>query len=321
MKSNKNVFSRIGFSLVAIQAMSVVIGVILGVIMAFIPGMTEMVEENSTISMLLSYVPMYVIIYPIGFFILRKLPIHRQEPVSYPVSKLVQYALMCVPIMYLGNAIGSLLSGLLSGGKATNVVEEMITGNIGVEFIFFVLLAPLFEEYLFRKLLIDRTVRFGEKTAVFFSAAMFGLFHGNLFQFFYTFGIGLVWAYLYVKTRKFSYVFCLHALFNFIGGIVPSILLNILGEEGMSALENMDMAVLETMPHVIVIYGIYGLVMLVLVLAGAVILFKNRKNFTFDEAERQEENIITLKTICLNPGMIVFLALMLGVFAVMLFAV
>ena len=44
---------------------------------------------------------------------------------------------------------------------------------------------------LFRRLLVDRMVKYGEATAVLFSGLMFALFHGNLNQFVYAFTLGV----------------------------------------------------------------------------------------------------------------------------------
>ena len=45
---------------------------------------------------------------------------------------------------------------------------------------------------MFRKLLIDRIVPFGQRVAVVVSGLAFGLFHGNFYQFFYAFSLGAV---------------------------------------------------------------------------------------------------------------------------------
>ena len=52
-------------------------------------------------------------------------------------------------------------------------------------FTFSVVLAPVMEELIFRKVLIDRTIVYGDKAAVVLSGLLFGVFHGNFHQFFY----------------------------------------------------------------------------------------------------------------------------------------
>ena len=55
------------------------------------------------------------------------------------------------------------------------------------------------------------------------SAASFALFHGNITQAIYTFGAGLILAFVYAKTKNFLYPALLHIFINFFG-TVPSLL-------------------------------------------------------------------------------------------------
>ena len=40
---------------------------------------------------------------------------------------------------------------------------------------------------------MDRLLGYGQKTAIIISGIMFGMAHGNFSQFFYAFGIGILW--------------------------------------------------------------------------------------------------------------------------------
>ena len=77
-----------------------------------------------------------------------------------------------------------------------------------------VLWAPVFEEYLFRKLLLDRVAPYGQRIAVLFSALLFGMAHQNGMQFYLAFGIGLLFAVIYLKTGRLRYTIALHCLIN-----------------------------------------------------------------------------------------------------------
>ena len=241
-KNHKKIFSKIGFSLVVIILLVYGLQLLTGAVLGMMPKGAERISSSTTALMLLTFLPQYVVAFPVGIMMLKKLPdpsiCHSKE--SYSIAELVKYGLMCLPVMSLGNIVGTLLSNIFSAGQATNAIESLITGNVGIEFIFMVILAPFFEEYVFRKLIIDKTLGYGEKTAILLSAITFGLIHGNLFQFFYAFGIGLIFAYIYVKTGNFFYSFGLHAFINFIGGIVPSLLLKALGQDSIKALETME---------------------------------------------------------------------------------
>ena len=57
------------------------------------------------------------------------------------------------------------------------------------------------------------------KADIVFSALMFGLFHMNLYQFFYAFLLGLVFGYVYLRTRRLRYTVFMHMSINAIGGV------------------------------------------------------------------------------------------------------
>ena len=102
---------------------------------------------------------------------------------------------------------------------------EMATG-IGDTFSMFVygcLLAPVFEEVLFRGLLLRNLAPYGKKFAVFATAFLFGLFHANLLQSPFAFAVGLVLGYV---TVEYSMVWAviLHAINNLVlGDLLPRI--------------------------------------------------------------------------------------------------
>ena len=84
------------------------------------------------------------------------------------------------------------------------------------------------EELLFRKLLLDRVSVFGDRTAILLSGVVFGLAHGNFYQFFYAFGLGSIFAWVYLRTRRIRFSILLHVLINFCGSILPMQLLHMM---------------------------------------------------------------------------------------------
>ncbi|MCD7966246.1 MAG: CPBP family intramembrane metalloprotease, partial [Clostridiaceae bacterium] len=76
----------------------------------------------------------------------------------------------CISIMYIGNIIGSVLMSIVNGiqGKplVTPVSELIENLDTRVIFLLTVVAAPIFEEILYRKLLIDRVAHYGDKAAV-----------------------------------------------------------------------------------------------------------------------------------------------------------
>lgn len=71
-----------------------------------------------------------------------------------------------------------------------------------------------FEEFLFRGIVLQQFRRFGEGFAIFVSALLFGMFHGNLDQIPFAFFVGLVLGYMLVKTNNIWLCASIHFLNN-----------------------------------------------------------------------------------------------------------
>ena len=156
------------------------------------------VMEHSWGMWLLTFAPIYLIAVPIGLLLLRKVPAKPLEKHDLKPSRYMVTAIICIFMMYAGNILGTIITALLQllpGLSAGNPILGYATDNALLpKVLFMVILAPVIEEYIFRKQLIDRMHIYGEKLAVITSALMFGLFHGNLSQFFYAFALGLVFG-------------------------------------------------------------------------------------------------------------------------------
>lgn len=94
----------------------------------------------------------------------------------------------------------------------------------------------------------------GEQVAIFGSAFLFGLFHGNFGQFFYAFAVGAVFAYVALRTGGIRYTVALHFLVNLLG-----------------------MTVAQAVEDSLVLSAIYGYLILAITVAGCVILWRHRK--------------------------------------------
>lgn len=123
---------------------------------------------------------------------------------------------------------------------AVNLLTLLISGDFckaadksaaqGLDpFILFLLLLfnPIFEEWLSRKLVLERLLVLGEKTAVFYSSFLFAFMH--LFSqgpsaMLYTFLVSLLWARLTLQSGKLIYAIILHALMNFYSYVIPQLL-------------------------------------------------------------------------------------------------
>ena len=86
------------------------------------------------------------------------------------------------------------------------------------------LFAPVFEEILFRGLILRTLEPYGKKFAILASAFLFGIFHGNPVQSPYAFAVGLVLGYVTVE-YSLLWAVALHVINNFVlGDVLPRLM-------------------------------------------------------------------------------------------------
>ena len=217
----KSCFRTLSLALLAMTFFPILIQLLTGIVASVLFVLGVDLLNNPWFLWAASSLPMYVVGVPIFLLIIRPLPIRSQSQNKLPTSRFLVLLLVCFPVTYLGNVIGSLLSAALSGGTAQNSIETYLTDGGPLALFTTIIVAPVVEEYVFRKQLLDRCGRYGEKTAMVFSALAFGLFHMNFYQFFYAFGAGLILAYVYLRTRSLRYPVLIHMIINFLGSAVP----------------------------------------------------------------------------------------------------
>lgn len=251
-------------------------------------------------ALLFSAVPMYLAAFPLTVWRLRKIPAkpssltESKKPRSekmLPFGNLFQLFCMSCVLMTVGNLIGNGLMHVISY-ETPNLVEELVSNTSSwVLFFSTVLLAPFVEEILLRKMLIDRVLFLGERTAVFLSAFCFGLMHGNLFQFFYAFSLGMLFAVVYIRTQNIRNTICLHMLVNFCGGLLPQSLMKLTANSAMTF-----------------VFALYGAAGLLVLLIGIYYFYRNRTWLCIHGGDLfRPGSAAWLKCLFLTPGMVLFL--------------
>lgn len=240
-------------------------------------------------------IPQYAIGYPLAFLLMHKggdkrvIGKHRMTFGQFIMAFMMTYA-----VMMAGNLIGLGVTagiGFLKGEPVVNGIADLIeSGNIWVLSIYTVILAPIFEELLFRKMLCDRVVKYGQGMTVIVSGITFGLAHGNLNQFFYAFFIGCFFAFIYVKTGRVQYTIGLHMLVNFMGSVVAGLLLQNVDLEKPA---NGDM----------IVYAVYLLVICAILIAGAVLWLAGLSKFKMEPGEIAIVKGSRFVTVAVNAGM------------------
>lgn len=139
---------------------------------------------------------------------------------------------LSMPVIIIINIICTLV-GITGHGIGVNE----ITGSHWLFYLILLLIFnPIFEEILFRKLALDRLMVLGEKTAIIVSAIFFALPHiysAGVPQFFGTFIIALIYAYLRVKTGRLWPAVILHCLFNFYGCYFAAVMQSMVPTRGI----------------------------------------------------------------------------------------
>jgi membrane protease YdiL (CAAX protease family) len=264
----------------------------------------------------LSIIPLYTVALGLAWLILKKVPVspHNTDhalnataAVEKPPFHLGHWVILLIIAFgcmtaggLTGNITMAILSSILDYDYANALSAIVDQSPVWMTFIATCICAPLGEELLFRKLLIDRTRRYGDLPSILLSGFLFGLFHGNLFQFFYAAMVGMVMAYIYTRTGKYWWCVAMHAAINFMGSIVNPALVSLLPEDLMS-FENL----LQPFVYLFILIWQYGMLIAGIILFC--ILFSRRKLSRGPE-RLYRENAASL--MLGNPGMIAAIAVM-----------
>ena len=268
------------------------------------------------------YIPMgtlamYVIGFPLFLLCIKDLPTRRMHGGN---TLTIPELLATIPIMQfaanIGSSIGTGFDGIMQELFHTTSKDPVATLTEGVPvwlmILITVIIAPILEEFVFRKLIIDRLSVYGNVFAIIISAALFGLFHGNLHQMFYAFFIGLILGYVTVKGGSWLWGVGLHMFMNFVNGALPSLL-----EEHFTGYEAAMIAFLEGDGDTFVanfesfmIAGSFAIIISALSIAGAIILVYTATKRLIYVKNSPEASIPLGKlpmVIFVNTGMLLFL--------------
>ena len=320
--TKRNVFSRIGMSCLVILVLATALQF---AAMFAIRFFATQWADRSWYPWAVTLIPLYAVGVPVGVALFTRIPEYKPYPRKLHFKDLLIFLVMCFPIMYIGNLVGSAVTAALHGilgTEAQNPLDSFIFGsNVWLAAVAMVLLAPVIEEFVFRKLIIDRLRPYGEGVCILVSALLFGLFHGNLNQFFYAFGVGALFAFVYVKTGHLRYSIFMHMVINLLGGVIAPYLVKNLN---LGALQqpygNPEAYLNSLMTQVPQLLGfaLYSLLNLSLVIAGFVLLIVKRRAFVFERGPLQPELGKGFQTLFVNPGMILFFVGALALFVLSL---
>lgn len=233
-----------------------------------------------------------------AIFILKALNVKASSLVSYgkPKKGITLPAIMvAVGFCFTANIAVTLLQSKFQDilpFASPNI--EMPDGILGFLIsVLSVAVAPaLIEEFLFRGVIMGSLLKFGKAFAIFTSAVIFGLIHGNLVQIPFAFLVGLVIGTMVVETDSIWTGVIIHFINNFIsvcfdylGGIVDDNLLVIINLFLMAFL---------------IIIGIFGFYILSI---------KNKKFLSFNKTPHISSSMQKFGWFSASAAIIVFFAI------------
>ena len=315
-KAEKRNFSRLGFGFAIFSMIYLAVSLIIQIAAKII--YPELLEATWFLN-LISPVSIYLFGAPVLLLIVGGMRAEKPEKKKMKFSVWLMILVICLGVMYIGAFVGNGLMSFISEiiaqfftSTPSNGLTSLIDiDNLWITAIGVVIIAPIGEELIFRKLIIDRLGRYGAFVSIFLSALMFGLMHGNFYQFFYAFGVGLIFGYVYYHTGRIWLTIALHAAVNFFGSILSTLLAAGTAdmEEALAALETEElMAQLGVYAdHIWVVFAsiVFSSLVVSAIVSTIVLPIVLRKKIALPKGSNQLPKGKAYATVVFNVGIIV----------------
>lgn len=227
----KDICVRLGLMMIVVFVMRGALSVISSLMFTQeeLEAMTPFTQ--TLISCAFSVVFLYLIPIIAAVYILKR-PLKNSPNKIYSRPKYMGKAMGMFPAGYglamavrlLSMWIGSLFARGTGIGDSFHATEGLFDApdmpTAVLTFIQLAVLAPLFEEFWFRGLVMESLRPYGNGFAIFISAILFGLTHSNFEQFFYATALGIFLGYIAISTRSIVTTTIMHAMFNSISGVM-----------------------------------------------------------------------------------------------------
>lgn len=290
----------------------------------YAPGAIYSLEAS--LSFLLVILSVDAMGFPLAYGISKNLTRERLPQQKLGFGRFLLFILMGAGLVGIGSLIGTLFHSaltLFSGDTGSGIADLMLSSGMFMRILTVGILAPIFEELIFRKLLIDRLIRHGEFVAILTSGLMFGLFHGNFQQFFFAAFLGCLWAFVYARTGRIRYTIMMHMVVNMSTSAITIYLLGKYMEyvpanvtdaaAAAQALTADSQALLYTMLY-IGWMGILGICCLAGIIIFIVYMASGKFRLRLQEGEPTRGNI--LKTVLTDKYMWLFYLSCIGLFLI-----
>ncbi len=300
MEHKKN-FSYMWLSLSVVLLVVNLVQIVMGAVFAII---APNIVQQSWFYILCIFISMHVIGFLVYFLMMKpKQPQPAREKTRIPPLRYFKIFIICMGATYLFNFVSLGINALISLIKQAPVNNPLATVATGESVVLQVLVlsvsAPIIEELMFRKLMLDRLRPYGDMTAIWVSALAFSLFHGNLSQALYALVLGMIFAYIVIRTNNILYSIGLHVLINLFGSTL------------------MPLMALSANP---ILITIASLLVYVFLIAGIILFITEIKRVKLEKGEITLTGSERFKAHYLNGGMILYFILCLVMFVVAILA-
>lgn len=325
MKAHKGTFSKLCFAFLAYLLFTTICSAIVAfAAQAYNPALLE----DYNFSLIVSSILQYALGLPLVVMLLKKIPAAVPGKSEMSIKRFLKYAVVSMFFMYIGNYLSQMVMVYMEaflGFVPENETSEMLSStNMVLTVLIAGIIGPIVEEYMFRKLFIDRLTPYGDIVAILLPSFLFGLFHGNLYQFFYAFFLGIAFSYIYLRTGKIIYSTALHIFINMFCGIFPTYFMSLMDfDEFMTLMLEGTITEEYVMANLfpLALFAIYEFIILGMTFIGIFALSRNLRNITFKRGEVRFPKGTALEVVLFNAGTIALITVCIIIMALNTFYV
>lgn len=218
----------------------------------------------------------YLTGFPIMLGLFKNVPKVVIEKKKLGAGQFILYVIMSAGVLGIGSMLGTLVhQSLVTALEIEDplIVNQLLMSSVPRWLVILTvgILAPVFEELIFRKILIDHLIGQGEYVCILASGLLFGLFHGNFSQFFYAAGLGMILALIYIRTGKIGYTISIHMIINLATSVVTT---GLLRQVEMGTLANGDNSSLDVIMLCLMLWLLF---LAGMAIAGVILMIVKRK--------------------------------------------
>ena len=279
MDSKKKSIEKIGFGIAIMFLISWIWAI-------FIRNKLNLTSVQNTI---IGIIVLYVIGLCLFKLIIKNIPNYKIEKGKISLKELV----LCFLLQFSSILVMSVLTVILSKITGNEIGGEIdaLTPLMLFQLLIF---NPIIEEYVFRKLFADKLLRHGELLFMLTSSFCFSIVHGvslGIPQILYTFILGMIWSYVYIKSGNLLIPITLHSLSNLFGSVI------------IQSLQSVSQ----------IAVSIYSMCIMLIGIVGIILFLSNKKKIKIDNDNKLITKS-TMKDIFLNKGILFYIIITITMF-------